>query len=158
MDILKIIQNVSQKYITSEGGVDLSNQKWNNCKIEYDHFCCSLSIPVFPKMWDTELLCTEYARKYWLNRVPVNLSPRRLSVDRRWNYLTWILFDSSHMRLSVNRRWNYLARVLVNSSPRRPSVDRRWNYLARVPVVRPSNDAETVDSHPSCLSFNRINL
>ena len=41
-----------------------------------------LSIPLFPKLWDTELLCTEYAQKYWLTRVPVNLSPRRLSVDQ----------------------------------------------------------------------------
>ena len=25
----------------SEGGEDLSNQKWTNCEIEYDQFCCS---------------------------------------------------------------------------------------------------------------------
>ena len=37
----KIIQHDSQKYITSEGGDDLSNQKWNDCEIEYDKFCCS---------------------------------------------------------------------------------------------------------------------
>ena len=96
-----------------------------------------LSIPVFPKLWDTELLCTQYARNYWLTRVPV---------------------DSSHRHLSVDRRWNYLARVLVDSSPRRLSVDRHWNYLARVPVVYPSTYAETVDSHPSKLSFGRRNL
>ena len=40
-DIEKIIQNDSQKYITSEGGEDLSNQKLTNCDIEYDQFCCS---------------------------------------------------------------------------------------------------------------------
>ena len=148
-----------------------------------------LSIPVIPKLWDTELLCTEYTQNYWLTLVPGNLSqltrvpvdssprrlsvdrrrnyldrvlfdlsPRHMSVDRRWNYLAQVLFNSSHSRLSVNRRWNYLARVLVDLSPRRPSVDRCWNYLARVPVVCPSADVETVDSYPSRLSFDRRNL
>ena len=37
-DIKKIIHNDSQKYITLEGGDDLSNQKWTNCDIEYDQF------------------------------------------------------------------------------------------------------------------------
>ena len=60
--------------------------------------------------------------------------------------------------LSVDWRWNYLAQVLVNSSPRCLSVDCRWNYLARVPVVCRPTDAETVYSHPSCLSFDRHNL
>ena len=32
-DIEDIIQNDSQKYITSEGGDDLSNQKWTDCEI-----------------------------------------------------------------------------------------------------------------------------
>ena len=41
IDIDKIIQHDSQKYITSEGGDDLSNQKWTNSEIEYDQFCCS---------------------------------------------------------------------------------------------------------------------
>ena len=40
-DIEKIIQHDSQKYITSEGGEDLSNQKFINCDIEYYQFCCS---------------------------------------------------------------------------------------------------------------------
>ena len=40
-DIEKIIQHYSQKYITSEGGEDLSNQKWTSCEIEYDQFFCS---------------------------------------------------------------------------------------------------------------------
>ena len=115
------------------------------------------SIPVLPKLWDTELLCTEYARNYWLTRVPVDLSPRRLSVDRRQNYLGRILFNSSPRRLSVDRRWNYLARALVNLSPQRPSVDCRWNYLARVPGVYHSTDVETVDSHPNHLSLDRHN-
>ena len=38
-DIENIVQHDSQKYITSEGEEDLSNQKWNNCEIEYDQFC-----------------------------------------------------------------------------------------------------------------------
>ena len=40
-DIEKIIQLDSQKYIISEGGDDLSNQKWTNCDIEYDQYLCS---------------------------------------------------------------------------------------------------------------------
>ena len=40
-DIGKIIQQDPQKYITSEGGQDLSNRKLTNFEIEYDHFCCS---------------------------------------------------------------------------------------------------------------------
>ena len=40
-DIEKIIQHDSQKYITTEGGEDLSNQKLTNCETEYDQFCCS---------------------------------------------------------------------------------------------------------------------
>ena len=124
----------------------------------------SLSIPVSPKLWDTELLCTEYAWNYWLTQVPVNLSqltrfpvdssPRRLSVDRWQNYLARVLFDSSPRRLSVDQRWNYSAQVLVDSSPQRPSVDRRWDYLARVLVICTSTDVETVDSHPSRLSLD----
>ena len=76
----------------------------------------------------------------------------------RWNYLAQVLFDSSPRRLFVNRRWNYSAQVLVDSSPRRLSVDRRWNYLAQVLVVCTSTDAETVDSHPSHISFDSCNL
>ena len=117
-----------------------------------------LSIPVFPKMWDTELLCTEYARNYLLTWVPIDSSPRHLSVDWRWNNLARVLFDSSPRRLVVDRRWNYLARALVDSSHRRPSVDPLRNYLARVPVVCPSTDAETVGSHPISLSFYRLKL
>ena len=127
-----------------------------------------MSIPVFPKLWDTELLWTECARNYWLPQVPVNLSqftwvpvdlsPRRLSVDRRQNYLARVLFDSSPRRLSINRRWNYLAPFLVNLSPRRQSVDRPWKYLARVPVVCSSTDVGTDDSHHSHLSLYRLNL
>ena len=37
-EIENIIQNNSQKYITSEYGEDLSNQKWTNCDIDYDLF------------------------------------------------------------------------------------------------------------------------
>ena len=40
-DIKKIIQHDSQKYITSEGEDNLSDQKWTNCEIEYDQFCWS---------------------------------------------------------------------------------------------------------------------
>ena len=40
-DIEDIIQNDSQKYITSGGGEYLSNQKLTNCDIYYDLFCCS---------------------------------------------------------------------------------------------------------------------
>ena len=37
-DIEQIIQYHSQKYITSEGGENLSNQKWTHCEIDYDQF------------------------------------------------------------------------------------------------------------------------
>ena len=40
-DIEEIVQHDSQKYITSEGGDNLSNQKLTNCEIEYDQFFCS---------------------------------------------------------------------------------------------------------------------
>ena len=40
-DIEKVIQHDAQKYITSESGDDLSDQKLTNCEIEYDQFCCS---------------------------------------------------------------------------------------------------------------------
>ena len=53
-DIEKIIQHDSQKYRTSEGGDDLSNQKRTNCDIEYDHFCCSDC---------TKSLCLEIKKK-----------------------------------------------------------------------------------------------
>ena len=76
----------------------------------------------------------------------------------RWNYLAQVLFDSSPRLLFVDRRWNYLAQVLVYSSPRHPSVNQCWNFLDQVPVVCPLTDAETVDSHPSRLSFDRHNL
>ena len=127
-----------------------------------------LSIHMSPKLWVTELLCTEYARNYWLTwvpldssqltRVPVELSPRRLSVDWRQNYLAQVLFDSSPRRLSIYQRWNYSARFLVDSSPHRPSVYRRWNYLAWVSVVYPLTVVETVDSHPRRLSLDCRNL
>ena len=40
-DIEKIIQHDSHKYITSEVGGNLSNQKLTNCEIESNQFCCS---------------------------------------------------------------------------------------------------------------------
>ena len=40
-DIEQIVQQDSHKYITSEVGDNLSNQKLTNCEIEYDQFCCS---------------------------------------------------------------------------------------------------------------------
>ena len=40
-DIEKIIQQDPQKYIASEGGDILSNNKLTNCDIEYHQFCCS---------------------------------------------------------------------------------------------------------------------
>ena len=40
-DIENIIKNDSQKYITSEGGEDLLNQKSTNCDIDYDLYRCS---------------------------------------------------------------------------------------------------------------------
>ena len=126
-----------------------------------------LSIPVFPKLWDTELLYTEYAWNYWLTRVPGNLSqltqvpvdssPRRLSINRRQNYLAQVLFDLSPRSLSVDQRWNYSAWFLVASSPQCLSVDRHWNYLARVPGVCHSTDVETIDSHPNRMYLDRHN-
>ena len=64
-DIEQIIQNHLQKYITSEGGDNLSNQKLTNFEIEYDQkltnfeieydqFCCSYS---------TKSLCLEIKKK-----------------------------------------------------------------------------------------------
>ena len=88
-----------------------------------------LSIPVFPKLWYTELLWTEYAQNYWLKS---QTSFRRMTLK----LLTW---------------------VPVHSSPGRLSVDRHWNYLARVPVVCPSTDTGTVNSHPSKVSLDRCN-
>ena len=35
-DVEQNIHNYSQKYITSESGDNLSNEKWTNCEIEYD--------------------------------------------------------------------------------------------------------------------------
>ena len=60
-DIEKIIQNDSQKYITSEGGDDLSNQKWTNSDIEYNQFFCSdctksLCLEIKKRMSDLEKL------------------------------------------------------------------------------------------------------
>ena len=52
--IENIILHYSQKYITSEGGDNLSNQKFTNCEIEYDQFCCSDC---------TESLCLEIKKK-----------------------------------------------------------------------------------------------
>ena len=94
---------------------------------------------------------------------PIDSSPSRIDSQTSvcWpteNYLDRFLFDSSHRRLSVDRRWNHLDRVLVESSPQRPSVNRHWNNLARVPVVCPSTDVKTVDSHPSGMSLDRCNL
>ena len=40
-DIENIIQHDSQEYITSEGVEYLSNQKWTNCDIDDNLFCCS---------------------------------------------------------------------------------------------------------------------
>ena len=40
-DVEKIIQHDSHKYITSEGGDNLSYQKLSNCDIEFDQFCFS---------------------------------------------------------------------------------------------------------------------
>ena len=40
-DIEEIIQHDSHKYITSEGGDDLINQKQTNYEIEYNMFCYS---------------------------------------------------------------------------------------------------------------------
>ena len=39
--IEQIIQHDSQKYITSQGGEDLSNQEWTHCEIDYDQVFCS---------------------------------------------------------------------------------------------------------------------
>ena len=52
--IEKNIQHHSQKYITGEGGDNLSNQKQTNCEIEYDQFCCSDC---------TKSLCLEIKKK-----------------------------------------------------------------------------------------------
>ena len=87
-----------------------SPNSWRPKYISNTH---TLSIPVFPKLWDTDLLYTEYAQNYWLTRipgkssqltrVPVNSSPRRLSVDQRQNYLAQVLFDSSTRRSKDTR-------------------------------------------------------
>ena len=52
--IENIINQDSQKFVTSEGGDDSSNQKLTNCEIEYDQFCCSDC---------TKSLCLEIKRK-----------------------------------------------------------------------------------------------
>ena len=53
-DIERIIQHDSQKYIPSQGGDNLSNQKLTNCEIEYDQFCCT---------YCTKSLCLEIKKK-----------------------------------------------------------------------------------------------
>ena len=53
-DIEQIIQYHSQKYITSEGGDNLSNQKLTNCEIKYYQFCCS---------YCTKSLCLDIKKK-----------------------------------------------------------------------------------------------
>ena len=73
--------------------------------------------------------------EYQSTRVPVNLSPRCLSVNWWKNYLARFLFVLSPRRLSVDQRWNYSARVRVDSSPQRPSL-------------------KIFGSSPNCLSFD----
>ena len=85
-----------------------------------------LSILVFPQLWDTDIIFTEYAQNP--SHVPdvcllsdaeiIVSSPRRVSFDRRWNY--WLESQST-----------------------------------RVPDVCPSTDAETIELIPSLLSFER---
>ena len=48
-DIEQIIQHDSHKYITSEGGDNLSNQKLTSCEIRYDQFFCSVCTEFFFK-------------------------------------------------------------------------------------------------------------
>ena len=60
-DIENIVQHDSQKYITSEGEEDLSNQKLTICEIDFDPFCCSdctksLCLDIKKRMWDLEKL------------------------------------------------------------------------------------------------------
>ena len=86
----------------------------------------TLSIPVFPQLWDTYLLFKEYSQNP--SHVPdfcpssdaetIDSSPRRLSFDWRQNY--WLEYQ-----------------------------------LTRVPDVCTSTDAETINSSSSCLSFDR---
>ena len=129
----------------------------SRCLILTDHLSTLCQLPC-SQNYETRNFFTQNARNYQLTWVPVDSSPRRISIDQRWNYLAQVLFASSHRHLSVDRRWNYSARVLANSSPRRPSVDRSRNYLDRVLVIYISTDVENVDSHPSRLSFHCRNL
>ena len=61
-DIVKIIQQDTHKYITSEGREGLSSGKSINCEIDYDLFCCpdcteSLCLDIKKKMNVLEKLC-----------------------------------------------------------------------------------------------------
>ena len=60
-EIATIIKNDSPKCITSEGGEDLLNQKFNNCEIDYDQYR-------FPDC--TKSLCLEIKiKKYYLDKL-----------------------------------------------------------------------------------------
>ena len=123
----------------------------------------SVLILVFPQLWDTDILCTEYAWNYWL----------KSQTSVRWlmlRLLTWFPVDSSPRRLSVDQRWNYW----LESQPTRfPDVclltntETIWiesqsyviwptqKLLTHIPVVCPSTVTTTNESRPRHLSFDR---
>ena len=58
-DIENIIKKYLRKYITSEGGEDLFDQKLTNCDIDYDLYRCSDC---------TKSLCLEIKKKLLFSR------------------------------------------------------------------------------------------
>ena len=119
-----------------------------------------MSIPMFPQLWDTDLLCTEYAQNYWLEpqtsvrrptlklltRVPVDSSPRRLSVDRCWNY--WLESQSTLVPDVCPSTYAKTIWLESQSSVFRPTQ----KLLTHIPAVCPLAVATTNDSCPRHLS------
>ena len=85
-----------------------------------------LSIPVFPQLWDTDLICTEYSRNYWLTLVPLRPSEGySFSVGRRtdiWD-LSWLGIERNSF--SVGRRTNVCDSSRLGLEPNSLSVGRR---------------------------------
>ena len=134
----------------------LYHKKWVNFETEscfnlYKEMrkCVStLSIHVFTKLWDTELLCKEYAKNYWLTRVPVDSSHTRRSVNGRWNYLSPVLIDLSpgvYPSTVAETIW-----IESQSSVLRPTQ----KLLTHTPAVCPLTGATSNNSRSRRLSSN----
>ena len=120
-----------------------------------------LSIPVFPKLWDTELICTEYAQKLSiessLSHLESQTSIRQPTAKPFGSIPIWLksqasvrrptlkLFGSSPSRLESSASVCQPSLKLFGSSPRPLSFGRRRNCrLTSQPYVpRPSQPLMT---------------